>query len=91
MAGSISPVDTGLVTSLARQGDNLTGMTISFDFDMDSKRLQLLREAVPNISRVGVIQDSHHAGEFGSAVLGRIQGLDRPGAIAARDIDSPAR
>ena len=55
MAGSVSPVDTGLVTSLARPGGNLTGMTISFDFDMDSKRLQLFKEAVPRISRVGVI------------------------------------
>jgi hypothetical protein len=30
-------------------------MTMSFDFDMDSKRLQLFKEAVPRISRVGLI------------------------------------
>jgi ABC-type uncharacterized transport system substrate-binding protein len=55
MATSVSPVETGLVTSLARPGGNLTGMTVSFDFDMDAKRLQLFKEAVPRISRVGLI------------------------------------
>jgi ABC-type uncharacterized transport system substrate-binding protein len=55
MATSVSPVETGLVTSLARPGGNLTGMTMSFDFDMDGKRLQLFKEAVPRISRVGLI------------------------------------
>jgi ABC-type uncharacterized transport system substrate-binding protein len=55
MAASFSPVQGGLVTSLARPGGNLTGLTIVFDFDIDGKRLQFLREAVPTISRVGVL------------------------------------
>ena len=55
MAVSLSPVQGGLVTSLARPGGNLTGLTIVFDFDIDGKRLQFLKEAVPTISRVGVL------------------------------------
>ena len=55
MTASFSPVQGGLVTSLARPGGNLTGLTIVFDFDIDGKRLQFLKEAVPTISRVGVL------------------------------------
>ena len=55
MTTSFSPVQGGLVTSLARPGSNLTGLTIVFDFDIDGKRLQFLKEAVPTISRVGVL------------------------------------
>jgi putative ABC transport system substrate-binding protein len=55
MAASLSPVQGGLVTSLARPGGNLTGLTIVFDFDIDGKRLQFLKEAVPTVSRVGVL------------------------------------
>ena len=55
MAASFSPVQGGLVTSLARPGGNLTGLTIVFDFDIDGKRLQFLKETVPTISRVGVL------------------------------------
>jgi ABC-type uncharacterized transport system substrate-binding protein len=55
MALSVSPVQGGLVTSLARPGGNLTGLTLVFDFDIDGKRLQFFKEAVPTISRLGVI------------------------------------
>jgi putative ABC transport system substrate-binding protein len=55
MTTSFSPVQGGLVTSLARPGGNLTGLTIVFDFDIDGKRLQFLKEAVSTISRVGVL------------------------------------
>ena len=55
MATSFSPVQGGLVTSLARPGGNLTGLTIVFDFDIDGKRLQFLKEAVPTIARIGVL------------------------------------
>ena len=55
MTTSFSPVQGGLVTNLARPGGNLTGLTIVFDFDIDGKRLQYLKEAVPTISRVGVL------------------------------------
>jgi putative ABC transport system substrate-binding protein len=45
------PVAAGLVTSLARPGGNVTGLT-NLSPDLDSKRLELLKEAFPKISRV---------------------------------------
>ena len=50
------PVGSGLVQSLARPGGNLTGLTI-ISHDLGPKRLELLKEAVPTISRVGVLWD----------------------------------
>src|SRR5262252_10158031 len=48
------PVGTGLVDSLAKPGGNVTGMSMMFP-DVATKRLQLLKEAVPAISRVLVL------------------------------------
>jgi putative ABC transport system substrate-binding protein len=49
-----SPVQSGLVESLARPGGNITGLTINSP-DLAGKRLQLLREILPSISRVAVV------------------------------------
>src|SRR5229473_4048973 len=57
IAGAGDPVGTGLVTSLARPGGNITGLLSPFDPDMTGKRLQLLKAAAPKISRVVVIDD----------------------------------
>lgn len=51
------PVATGIVDSLARPGGNITGVT-RLTRELSGKRLELLREAVPGISRVGVLEDS---------------------------------
>jgi putative tryptophan/tyrosine transport system substrate-binding protein len=48
------PVLSGLVTSLARPGGRVTGVT-PIPSELDPKRLQLLKEAVPSTSRVGVL------------------------------------
>ena len=48
------PVGTGLVDSLARPGGNVTGMSGMFS-ELAAKRLELLKEAVPTISRVLVL------------------------------------
>ena len=48
------PIRLGLVTSLARPGGNLTGLT-SIGTELIAKRLQLLKDAVPKISRVAVL------------------------------------
>ena len=54
-------VGGGLVASLARPGGNVTGFT-NMDPELGAKRLQLLKEALPNISRVAVI---YHGGPGG--------------------------
>ena len=56
MAASADAVGTGLVTSLARPGGNVSGVTIMLA-EMSAKRLQLLKEAVPSVSRVVVLWD----------------------------------
>jgi len=51
---SADAVGSGLVTTLGRPGGNVTGVTIMLA-EMSAKRLQLLKEAVPRISRVVVL------------------------------------
>jgi putative ABC transport system substrate-binding protein len=48
------PVAAGVVLSLARPGGNLTGLDV-FSIELDVKRLGLLKEALPGISRVAVL------------------------------------
>ena len=55
------PVDTGLVESLARPGGNITGIS-RLTRELGGKRLELLQEAIPGISRVGVIWDADAPG-----------------------------
>jgi putative ABC transport system substrate-binding protein len=49
------PVGLGLVTSLARPGGNLTGLTASLGPEMAGKQLTLLKEAVPKFTLVAVL------------------------------------
>ncbi len=51
------PVEEGLIDSLARPGGNITGLT-RLTRDLSGKRLELLMEAVPTISRIGVLGDT---------------------------------
>jgi putative ABC transport system substrate-binding protein len=60
------PVGTGLVASFAHPGGNITGST-SFSPELGAKRLELLKEVVPNASRVALLwnaTDPDKLGEF---------------------------
>ena len=50
------PVGTGLVTSLARPGGNITGLS-DFHADLVTKRLELLKDVIPSLSRVAVLSN----------------------------------
>jgi putative tryptophan/tyrosine transport system substrate-binding protein len=50
------PIASGLVESLARPGGNATGLSL-MAVDLSGKRLELLKEAVPNLSRVALLLD----------------------------------
>src|SRR5213594_1479201 len=54
MAAAGDPVGTGLVASLAQPGGNVTGLS-NFSAELTGKRLQLLKEVVPGVSRVAVL------------------------------------
>jgi len=49
------PIAVGLVTSLAHPGGNLTGVSIDAGFEIVSKRLQILKEALPRATKVAYL------------------------------------
>ena len=77
MAVSDDPVGAGLVSSLAHPGGNVTGLT-NLGTELGAKRLQLLKEAAPRISRVAIVWDP--------VVLGRA-GIGSELEVAARALD----
>ena len=54
MAAGIDPVEAGVIQSFARPGGNVTGLTIMSP-ELSGKRLELLKETIPGISRVAVL------------------------------------
>jgi putative tryptophan/tyrosine transport system substrate-binding protein len=57
MVINTDPVASGLVDSLAHPGGNITGIT-RLTRDLSGKRLEVLKEVFPGISRVGVLEDA---------------------------------
>ena len=73
-AGS-DPVEIGLVESIARPGGNVTGLT-NLTGELGGKRLELLKEAVPKVTRVAVLHDP--------ATLAGVQQVKEVLPVAAR-------
>ena len=65
MVLATDPVGTGFVGSLARPGGNITGLTVQAP-ELQGKRLQLLKEAVPNASRMAILWDPTEPGRRAS-------------------------
>src|SRR5215813_14209824 len=61
MAYDDDPVGSGFVTSLARPGGNITGLA-TLSQEISGKQLELLKEIVPKLSRVGVLGDAIRPG-----------------------------
>ncbi len=87
MVTLLDPVATGLVDSLAHPGGNITGLA-TLQRDLSGKRLELLTEVVPRLSRVGVLRNpDEQAGAIGfknyetaaRALKIRLQSLDARG------------
>src|SRR4030095_12505628 len=62
-AGATDPVGNGLVTSLARPGGNVTGLSVLSQDELVGKRLELLKQAVPGVTRVAVLWQPGAFGE----------------------------
>ena len=84
MASVVDPVATGLVASLARPGGNITGLS-NMAPDVTGKLLEILKQIVPNASRVAVLWNPGNPGnepqlraaEAAGQVLGiRLQSLE---------------
>ena len=103
VVGAGDPVATGLVASLARPGGNVTGISDNAS-TLSTKRLELLKQAVPSIRKVAMLwnkddlgmtlryQASADAAKFlGTTVqpLGVAEPDDFADAFAAMDRDSP--
>jgi putative ABC transport system substrate-binding protein len=57
MLAVVDPVGTGLVASLARPGGNITGLAATSSPEIVGKYLELLKQAVPKVSRVAVLRN----------------------------------
>jgi putative ABC transport system substrate-binding protein len=88
-AGASDPVGSGYVTSLARPGGNVTGLSLQ-SADLVGKRLELLRELVPNLKHLAVIGSSGNS--RGTVVeIDQVKALARAQAVelAMFQIDGP--
>jgi putative ABC transport system substrate-binding protein len=55
MALGVDPIGAGLVASLARPGGNVTGLAVDTGSEIFGKRFELLKEILPDLSRVGIL------------------------------------
>jgi putative tryptophan/tyrosine transport system substrate-binding protein len=55
MSNAANPVGGGLIASLARPGGNVTGLA-SLESELITKRLEILKDAIPRLSRVGLLR-----------------------------------
>jgi putative ABC transport system substrate-binding protein len=83
MSASSIPVQSGLVTSLAHPGGNITGLSIDLGPEIAGKMLQLLKETVPTVSRVTMI----HTADVGGSALW----LDPSQTTTSQEIELMAR
>jgi putative tryptophan/tyrosine transport system substrate-binding protein len=77
MVHAVDPVEAGYVASLARPGGTITGLTIEASNEIEGKRLEILKEIVPRLSRVAILRqvgggsaESFAAIETAARVLG---------------------
>jgi putative ABC transport system substrate-binding protein len=70
IGGIAEAVGTGVVSNLARPGENVTGFT-SLGFDLESKRLELLKELVPHLSRLDVLASATNP--YSASTVPRVQ------------------
>jgi putative ABC transport system substrate-binding protein len=78
MANAADPVGAGLVASLGRPGGNITGLS-SLSPELNTKRLEILKDAVPKLARVGLLRPAGGAG----IISPQLKEL-RPAAVALK-------
>jgi putative tryptophan/tyrosine transport system substrate-binding protein len=84
-AAVTDPVGAGLVDSLARPGGNATGFMI-YEYSFGGKRLQLLKQVAPSVTRVAVLRDP--ANPAGSSEFAAIQAVAQSLKVEVSPVDS---
>jgi putative ABC transport system substrate-binding protein len=69
------PVRSGFVASLARPGGNITGLSLAEDPQFATKRLELLKEATPQVARVGYLRNAANPSSSVEALNGVARSL----------------
>ena len=82
MVYTLDPVKAGLVASLAHPGGNVTGVTMEAGLEILGKHLQLLKEAVPTVSRVAVL--SYAVSSVNAAILQETQAAAQALGVTAQ-------
>ena len=96
MAQDIDPVESGFVTSLARPGGNITGLS-TLGPELSGKRLELLKETIPKLSRVAVLGTSTVPGhsqmmrEIERAAMALSVELQYLDVLSSKDIETAFR
>ena len=85
MVRTADPVGNGLVASLARPGRNVTGLS-NINVDLSSKYLELLRLAVPKLSRISVLVNPTHPNH--PNYLKRIQATDKTNILGISPVQA---
>jgi putative ABC transport system substrate-binding protein len=83
-------VGDGLVASLAKPGGNITGLT-NVDSDFSAKRLELLKESFPRLSRVAVLSFEGMKGDQDELKETRAVALSRKVRIQSLEINDPSQ
>ena len=82
------PVQSGLVTSLARPGGNLTGLSLLLS-EVFAKALELLKEAAPKVSRVAILMDPRNSAQV--AMKNEVDAAAKVLGVKLQQIDVRAR
>jgi putative ABC transport system substrate-binding protein len=88
MGASADPVESGLVASMARPGGNVTGMAM-LSAPLMAKRLELLREALPHLSRLAILSNPTNPAHVAqsNALASAAGALDLP--VQSLDVQRP--
>jgi putative tryptophan/tyrosine transport system substrate-binding protein len=89
MTSSGNPIGTGVIASLARPGGNVTGVT-SYSAELLGKRLALLKEVLPKISRFAFIYDAGSEASASREAFNEAQGVAKALGVQFKSIEVKA-
>jgi putative ABC transport system substrate-binding protein len=87
-AGPFDPVTSGLVTNLAQPGGNVTGLSSSVGPELIGKNLELLKQAVPGVTRVAALWHRDYPERTQKAILGEAEAAARPLGVRLQFVEA---